>query len=373
MIGGNCMKMNKRILLIFLLGVSFVFFAIVQSCNGKANANRAPPDGNTTKYTVTFDVGTETGEAPKTEQIESGGEITLHEPENVTPPTNMEFGGWYLDDNTRASSPYRITKNIKLTAKWEEPRSRLKIYEIENIEYKIENMEKDNKTINDNIKDMKDGNTIFAIVLLFVVIFSFFIIKKKYNELKQKNSDLDNRLSNVSKNQNTPSDSNRTSDNGDAFQKIEKRLDEFEKLYELQKKLNDELQRRLEKPESSYIHPARPLQTLSPVEAYNEWAAKPVSHLPAAFTYLEGDMRMREEQNLKPTANESMWITNKYGSQKYLFPNPNLFDQMTDLKDIYKMDLSKLKAKGQNRIKIIKACEMSDKGFISYGGELELL
>lgn len=119
--------------------------------------------------------------------------------------------------------------------------------------------------------------------------------------------------------------------------------------------------------------PAQAPSTLSHIEAYNAWAANPLSRLPVAFTYLEGDMRMREEQNLKPAANESMWITNKYGSQKYLFPNPNLFDQMTDLKDIYKMDLSKLKAKGQNRIKIIKACEMSDKGFISYGGELELL
>jgi hypothetical protein len=109
------------------------------------------------------------------------------------------------------------------------------------------------------------------------------------------------------------------------------------------------------------------------VSEYNEWAKNPVSSLPVAFTYLEGDMRTRQEQSFKITARESIWITNKNGRPRCLFPNPRLFDQMTDLNDIYKMDMSKLRSKGSNRIRIITPCMMSDKGFISYGGELELL
>jgi preprotein translocase subunit SecG len=381
------MKMNRRILITFLLGVSFVFFACAQkkeNSDAKTNAktqqsgtsssseNSSPSQSPTITHTgeiynVTFSTGEGAGKEPQPLWKKSGDAVVLPGPDGMTAPKDMEFDRWLADDGKKvaAGSDYRITNNVTFTAQWRVSPVSLRT--------DVEQMTKDIATVNTKIKILAVAEFLLLVASILLFVFTKKKYKKDINELKQKTRDLDVRLSNVPKNQNASSYSSSPPDNGAAFQKIEKRLDEFEKLYELQKKLNDEFQKRAEKSESSYIPPARPPSTLSPIEAYNAWAANPVSSLPTAFTYLEGDMRMREEQNLKPTANESMWITNKDGSQKYLFPNPNLFDQMTDLKDTYKIDISELKPKGQNRIRIITPCKLSDNGFIVHKGELELL
>jgi len=108
-------------------------------------------------------------------------------------------------------------------------------------------------------------------------------------------------------------------------------------------------------------------------EAFNLWAANPVGPLPEAFYYINGDIKIRTKREIKESAEETKWITNRNGTKKYLFPNPNSFNQMTNIPELYTMDQSKLKGRGQNKIKIITPCEMTKDGFVEFAGELELL
>ena len=113
--------------------------------------------------------------------------------------------------------------------------------------------------------------------------------------------------------------------------------------------------------------------SLDPVAAFNRWASNPQTALPKAFYYIEGEMKIREERVLNESkSSDSKWITNRSGPQKYLFPNPNSFTQMTVINLLYKIT-GNLKAKGENKIKITKACDMSTNGFVEFAGELEIL
>jgi len=112
---------------------------------------------------------------------------------------------------------------------------------------------------------------------------------------------------------------------------------------------------------------------LDVIDAFNSWAANPFDPLPEAFYYIDGEMKIRTKREIKETAEEAKWITNRSGTKVYLFPNPNLFNQMTNILELYKMNQAKLKGRGQNRIKIITPCEMTKDGFVEFAGELELL
>ncbi|GMO52837.1 MAG: hypothetical protein Pg6C_19040 [Treponemataceae bacterium] len=113
---------------------------------------------------------------------------------------------------------------------------------------------------------------------------------------------------------------------------------------------------------------------LDPVAEFNNWAANPANPLPKAFYYIEGDMRIRAPRELKESAAADVkWITNREGAKKYLLPNPNSFNQVTDILELYAMDQSKLKSKGQNRIRIITPCAMANNGFVNMPGELDIL
>ncbi|MDR3301554.1 MAG: hypothetical protein LBT01_03375 [Spirochaetaceae bacterium] len=105
---------------------------------------------------------------------------------------------------------------------------------------------------------------------------------------------------------------------------------------------------------------------------FNAWASNPVNHLPVSFKYIIGDIKVRNEQALTESSVETKWITNRNGSKTYLFPNPLFFYEATDIRELYKIT-GALKAKGQNKIQIIKACEILDKGYINYPGELQLI
>ena len=109
------------------------------------------------------------------------------------------------------------------------------------------------------------------------------------------------------------------------------------------------------------------------LSCFNDWASNPHTKLPQAFYYIKGDVKIRTNMQLLESDMPTKWIVNRICDKKYLFPNPNTFDDRTDIKQIYDMDLKALKPKGQNRIKIIKPCEMTDKGFIEFKGELQLL
>ncbi|GHV78314.1 hypothetical protein AGMMS49944_01050 [Spirochaetia bacterium] len=109
------------------------------------------------------------------------------------------------------------------------------------------------------------------------------------------------------------------------------------------------------------------------ITLFNKWAVNPLVGLPAAFTFLAGDFRIRTTQQLIQTPEETKWITNREGSRKYLLPNPCFFDQMTDISALYKMEQSMLNEKGKNKIKIITPCEMTNSGYIEFKGELKIL
>ena len=106
---------------------------------------------------------------------------------------------------------------------------------------------------------------------------------------------------------------------------------------------------------------------------FNNWACNPYTAIPGGFTCLSGDFRIRTQQELTETSKETKWITNRIGKNKYLLPNPNYFDQMTNITELYKMNLTMLKVKGKNKIKIISPCEISSSGFIEFAGELQIL
>jgi phage shock protein A len=119
--------------------------------------------------------------------------------------------------------------------------------------------------------------------------------------------------------------------------------------------------------------PAQSVQTDSNISQFNAWAASPTTLLPAGFTFLAGEPRIRMSQQLAETAEETKWITNRTGVKKYLLPNPNLFNQMTDIHELYYMDQNMLKEKGKNKIKIITPCEISAAGWIGFPGKLKIL
>ena len=110
------------------------------------------------------------------------------------------------------------------------------------------------------------------------------------------------------------------------------------------------------------------------LKIFNDWAKEPKTRPPSQFTFAEGELKLRENQNIKETGNNnSLWIINKSGTIKYLFPNPNAIDGIGgDIDPVYTVTGTR-KAKGQNRINIHKACEIKDGGWIEYKGELTLL
>lgn len=110
------------------------------------------------------------------------------------------------------------------------------------------------------------------------------------------------------------------------------------------------------------------------IDKFNVWSCNPYFKLTSEFSYISGDFRIRtDHQALTETYQESKWITNKNGRIKYLLPNPNFFDQMTNITELYKMNLTMLKVKGKNKIKIIEPCEISSSGFIEFPGEIQIL
>jgi len=107
------------------------------------------------------------------------------------------------------------------------------------------------------------------------------------------------------------------------------------------------------------------------INIFNQWALNPLRSLPQGFSYVSGDLRRRTKQTFDLVLMETKWIVDS--DKKVLFPNPNFFDDQTDISELYLMDTGRLKPKGKNRIKIIEPCEIVEDGFIRFQGKLELL
>jgi myosin heavy subunit len=113
------------------------------------------------------------------------------------------------------------------------------------------------------------------------------------------------------------------------------------------------------------------------IDEFNNWAKNPGNfHLPSSrFYYAEGDLKTREKQDIKQSHddNNALWIVGTSGSTKYLFPNPNLIDQIAGDIDVLYFVTGTRKARGQNRVNIQKACVIKEDGWIEYKGELDLI
>jgi hypothetical protein len=110
------------------------------------------------------------------------------------------------------------------------------------------------------------------------------------------------------------------------------------------------------------------------IEKFNAWAKNPGSPLPPQFYYAEGDLKLREKQDIQnsPT-NNATWIMNKDNSIKYLFPNPNAIDQISGKTDTLYSIIGIRSPRGQNKVCVQKPCRVMEGGWIEYRGELSLI
>jgi hypothetical protein len=108
------------------------------------------------------------------------------------------------------------------------------------------------------------------------------------------------------------------------------------------------------------------------VEGFNNWAANPTGPLPEGFMFIAETPKIRAKQTFTESKTPTLWITNREGAKKYLFPNPAKFNQMTHIKDLADYDMGALKAAGKNTLKITKPIEMTAEGWIEFKGAMEL-
>jgi myosin heavy subunit len=110
------------------------------------------------------------------------------------------------------------------------------------------------------------------------------------------------------------------------------------------------------------------------VATFNRWAKNPGALLPGQFRYANGELKLREKQEIKSCYDgNALWIVNTSGSTKYLFPNPNSIDQIAgDIDVLYKVTGTR-NARGQNKVDIQEACVIKDDGWIEYKGTLSLI
>ena len=110
------------------------------------------------------------------------------------------------------------------------------------------------------------------------------------------------------------------------------------------------------------------------VEVFNTWAKNPESILPPQFGYAEGELKLREKQKIQSTAKKNaIWIVNKTGSVKYIFPNPNEIVQLSGKIDVLYTVMGNRRAKGQNKVNVQNACVIKEDGWIEYKGTLSLI
>jgi myosin heavy subunit len=108
------------------------------------------------------------------------------------------------------------------------------------------------------------------------------------------------------------------------------------------------------------------------LSAFNTWAARPSVTLPDNFFYVEGDINIRTKQEIKNTRDVTEWISYKGDGIQYLFPNPNLFNDRTNIGYLYEGKMDNLKPSG-NRIEVLEPCEAGENGFIEFLGKFRLL
>jgi uncharacterized repeat protein (TIGR02543 family) len=356
----------------------------------KQPAQAAKPPAQPQKFTVTFD--TNGGSAIASVEVEK--EKTIGELPDAPEKDGFQFGGWWTkknDTETAFTKDTPVTADITVHAMWNP---------IQTMSDTQDNKDVDMTQINDKPEETKNpmlslsfplllsaaGAALFLIILAlfnFIAVCGIrkkirFDMRKQFDELAEKQNAAKNAI--IEKIGNRPQLSENTRN---ISEQDSARITDLQTQIERLKSENANYQNRIQALEKDLqiakedrkIANAMNNGSLNVKDVFNNWASNPSTSLPKAFWYIEGDMKIRSPRDLKEslTGADSKWISNREGTKKYLFPNPNSFNQMTNISELYRMDMSKLKAKGQNRIKITNPCEMTKDGFVEFPGELEIL
>jgi uncharacterized repeat protein (TIGR02543 family) len=334
------------------------------------------------KYTVTFDAGD--SNIIHTEAVESGKAVKSR-PADPKKEGHL-FGGWFTEKDgggTEFKADTPVTKDIPVYAKWESIGDIIDVIsnELSDLKNDIEDVKKD--ASNDLVLLLVITGVIALFLAVFIALNIILLLttrkkirrleektdaaEKKYNDVEQEFARNDSAIEDLShrflgiENSSSGSPGENAAGLKNEIVNMQNRMQEIERNL---RSLN----------EQKIITRGITSGSLSVMDAFNLWAENPSNPPPPeAFYYIEGDMKILTKREIKESARETMWITNRNENKKYLFPNPNLFDQMTNIFDLYKMDPVKLKRRGQNKIKIITPCEMTKDGFVEFPGELELL
>ncbi|MDR1144028.1 MAG: hypothetical protein LBK77_07425 [Spirochaetaceae bacterium] len=206
------------------------------------------------------------------------------------------------------------------------------------------------------------------IVTIVTIILVLRLYKQKKREFEEYKNDINKQFDRFAET---------SAKSRDEYSQIKRKIDTVsEKTWNLEDKLNEK-----EHYTPSFFsgpktvpEPSNTAVELPPLAEFNLWAKDPYAKsLPRSFYYVKETPKIREEQEFTETSFEAKWICNRRGEEKYILPNPRLFDLLTDISNFYKMDANRLQAKGQNKINVTVPCRMTDKGWITYPGELEIL
>jgi uncharacterized repeat protein (TIGR02543 family) len=334
-------------------------------------------------YTVTFEADNDEKIPP--EKIKK--EQTVKKMPADPKKEGYHFVGWFTkedDGETEFKDNASIKKDMAVYAKWVGVKEILsKLSELEN------NIEKLNNNIeNNNIKKVeKKVVVLFGVVCVFVLFLIALniilsrknknkilllekkvdVVEKKYDDIRQEFARYDSFIENRPRrlvNIGSSSPDSSAKDVADLRKEIGNLQNHIQ---EIEKNVRDVNERKIMFQEVTS-------GSRSVMDAFNLWAGNPSTPLPhEIFYYIEGEMYIRSPREIKESAGETKWITNRIGAQKYLFPNPNSFNPNTDIHLLYKMDQARLKEKGQNKIRITTSCKMTKDGFVEFSGELELL
>ncbi|MDR1363645.1 MAG: InlB B-repeat-containing protein [Spirochaetaceae bacterium] len=275
---------------------------------------------------------------------------------DIPTPTQKQhslFLGWFKNNGEEIKKGSKITSDMNLYAKWIDYRILiifaavtivllLLITFVISLAVKIEKLKDLSKDLSDKIKD--NSKT----------------IKDSADKYKNDIDNINQRLQKIDVKPDSQSSNDRQGTNSLQFRELEGRVNNLENdirdLKKNEKTANDMASGRLDVK-----------------DVFNAWASNPQSPLPKSFYFIAGDMNIRTIREIKESPTETLWISNREGGKKYLFPNPRLFDQMTNILELYEMDQRLLRKKGDNKIKILFPCEISPSGFVEFPGKLELL
>jgi uncharacterized repeat protein (TIGR02543 family) len=339
------------------------------------------------KHTVTFFTDDGNKDPFDEREVESGKTVKLPDP----PPSveeGRQFKGWFTekDGDTEFADDTPVEGDITVYAKWDTMEPVPDSSPTENLS-ESSGKKSDDKNIEKPapasllLLVIEGTLVLFMAVLVVLNIILLLMIKKKIRRIDEKINAVEEKYDNVEQKfagydsilekQSHQFSSIERSSFGSSQENVSGLKKEIagiqNRMWEIEKKVHILNEQKI-------ITQGIASGNLDVKDAFNHWAKNPSLPLPPeAFYYVEGDMKILTKREIKESARETMWITNRKGDKKYLFPNPNLFDQMTSIFDLYKMDPTRLKGRGQNKIKIITPCEMAKNGFVEFPGELELL